>query len=287
MRKRTSAWVVVTPMTNEELMGRVLGGDADSIEKLLLNNQEYLYKLARRLSNSPDVIEDLVQEGTIAILDAVGRYDPVQRAMFLTCATSFIHKAMRGFMAQMSLQMTVPAARYSQLRRVNYLVAKFQMDNEERSLQGLLHLICQEMKVSEKVALGLLRDYYAVYQDVALDELWEQNIPCFDTDPAKVYEQKLLEDCLREAMEQLSPRERNLIQYHLGLNNPDEFCMTFQQLAVQLNYNGHSAAEKAYRKAIESLRQALYAGRYRRYVWAKRIVDSIFGITSVPISRKK
>ena len=49
MRKRTSAWVVVTPMTNEELMGRVLGGDADSIEKLLLNNQEYLYKLARRL----------------------------------------------------------------------------------------------------------------------------------------------------------------------------------------------------------------------------------------------
>lgn len=51
MWKRTSAWVVVTPMTNEELVERVPGGDADSIEKLLQNNQEYLYKLARRLSN--------------------------------------------------------------------------------------------------------------------------------------------------------------------------------------------------------------------------------------------
>ena len=76
----------MTPMTNEELAERIRGEDADSIEKLLQNNQEYLYKLARRLSNNPDVIEDLVQEGTIAILDAAGRYDPVQRAMFLTCS---------------------------------------------------------------------------------------------------------------------------------------------------------------------------------------------------------
>ena len=264
----------MTPMTNEELAERIRGEDADSIEKLLQNNQEYLYKLARRLSNNPDVIEDLVQEGTIAILDAAGRYDPVQRAMFLTCATSFIHKAMRGFMAQMSLQMTVPAARYSQLRRVNYLVAKFQMDNEERSLQCLLHLICQEMNVSEKVALGLLRDYYAVYQDVALDELWEQNIPCFDTDPAKVYEQTLLFECIGEAMGQLSPRERNLIQYHLGLNVPEGIGMTFQELAVLLNFNGHSAAEKAYNRAVKSLKQVLYAGGYGEYMRAKQAVVS-------------
>lgn len=287
MRKRTSAWVVVTPMTNEELMERVLGGDADSIEKLLLNNQEYLYKLARRLSNSPDVIEDLVQEGSIAILDAAGSYEPAHGTLFLTYVTPIVKKTMRNFMARMSLLMAIPAARYSQLRQVNFLVAKFQMEKENTSPQDLLLTICHEMNVSEKVARGLLRDYSTFFQETTLDGLWEQSIPCFETDPAKVYEQKLLEDCLREAMEQLSPRERNLIQYHLGLNNPDEFCMTFQQLAVQLNYNGHSAAEKAYRKAIESLRQALYAGRYRRYVWAKRIVDSIFGITSVPISRKK
>lgn len=62
-------------------------------------NQEYLYKLARRLSNNPDVIEDLVQEGTIAILDAAGSYNFAQGVMFLTYATPFIRKAMRSFMA--------------------------------------------------------------------------------------------------------------------------------------------------------------------------------------------
>ena len=99
-------------MTNEELVKRVQGGDADSIERLLQNNQEYLYKLARRLNNNPDVIEDLVQEGSIAILDAAGSYDSVQGVMFLTYATPFIRKAMRRFMAKMSLPMAIPTSRY-------------------------------------------------------------------------------------------------------------------------------------------------------------------------------
>ena len=72
---------MVTPMINEELVEHIRGGDADSIEKLLQSNQEYLYKLARHLSNNPDVIEDLVQEGTITILDAACSYNPAQGVM--------------------------------------------------------------------------------------------------------------------------------------------------------------------------------------------------------------
>lgn len=56
--------------------------------------------------------------------------------------------------------------------------------------------------------------------------------------------------------------------------------MTFQELAVLLNYNGHSAAEKAYKRAVESLRRALYIGEYGKYVWVKRIVDYCFDINS-------
>lgn len=274
MRKRTSAWVVVTPMTNEELVERVRDGDADSIEKLLRSNQEYLYKLARRLSNNPDVIEDLVQEGRIAILEAVSSFDPAQGVLFLTYATPLIRKTMREFMARMSLPMAVPVVRYSQLQRVNYLVAKYQIDKAERPLQDLLRFICQEMKVSEKVALNLLRDYYAIYQEIALDGHWEQNVPCFEADPAKVYEQELLVECFGEAMGQLSPRERNLIRYHLGLNVLGGIGMTFQELAVLLNFNGHSTAEKAYLRAIKSLRQTLYAGRYGEYMKAKQLIAS-------------
>ena len=189
--RRTDGSGTVTPMTNEELVERVRSGDADSIEKLLQNNREYLYKLARRLSNNPDVIEDFVQEGSIAILDAAGSYEPAQGVMFLTYATPFILKAMRSFMAKMALPIAIPTTRYRQLRRVSFLVVKFQMEKEIHSLRDLLLMLCQEMDVSEKVARSLLRDYSTIFQETTLDEQWAYTVPCFEADPAKVYEQEL------------------------------------------------------------------------------------------------
>ena len=274
MLKWTSVLGAMAAMTNEELVEYVRDGDADSIEKLLRNNQEYLYKLARRLSNNPDVIEDLVQEGSIAILDAAGSYEPAQGVVFLTYTTPFIRKAMHSFMAKMALPIVIPTARYSQLRQVNFLVAKFQMEKESSSPQDLLSTILREMNVSEKVARGLLRDYSTILQETTLDEQWEQSVPRFEADPAKVYEQELLAKCIQIELAKLVPRERVLIQQYLGLDGTPNDGMTFQELAVMLNYNGHSAAEKAYRRAVKTLRQALYAGEYGEYMRAKQAIAS-------------
>lgn len=267
--------LVVVPVTNEELAERIQTGDAAYIEQLLQNNQEYLYKLARRFSRDAGTFEDLVQEGSIAILDAVRSYDPERGVMFLTYATPMIRKAMRDYMAGMSLPMVIPAARYSQLRKVNYLVTKFQAKEEDHSLQNLLMMICQELDVSEKVARGLLWDYSTICKTVALDKQWEHDVPCFDIDPAKVYDQELLAECVQVALDELAPRKRMLIQRHLGLDSLHCDGMTFRELAVMLNYNGHSAAEKAYNMAIESLRERLYAGKYGVFIRAKRVIASV------------
>ena len=213
-----------------------------------------------------------MQEGSIAILDAVDSYELGRGALFLTYATQMIRKAMRSFMAKMSLPMAIPTARHSQLRQVNFLVAKFQMEKESVSPKDLLLTICQEMSVSEKVARGLLWDFSTIFQELAPDEQWEQSIPCLEADPAKVYEQELLAKCIQIALAELAPRERILIQQYRGLDGTHNDDMTFQKLAVLLNYNGHSAAEKAYKRAVKSLRQALYAGEYGEYLRAGQAI---------------
>ena len=194
--------------------------------------------------------------------------------MFLTYATPMIKKAMRNFMARMSLPMAIPMSRYSQLRQINFLVAEFQMEKGSYSPQDLLLMLCQEMDVSEKVVRGLLWDFSTVFQEVALDEQWEQDVPCLETDPAKVYEQGLLAECIQAAFDELAPRERVLIQQYLGFDGTHGDGMTFRELAVLLNYNGHSAAEKAYNRAVEALRRALYASEYGEYVRAKQVMVS-------------
>ena len=155
------------------------------------------------------------------------------------------------------------------MRQVNFLVAKFQMEKENASLQDLLLILCLEMDVSEKVARELLRDRSTIFQETTLDEQLDYTVPCFEADPAKMYEQGLLTERIKTAFDELAPRERILIRQYLGLDGTHNDGMTFQGVAVMLNYNGHSAAEKAYKRSVDSLKNALYESKYGNYLRAK------------------
>ena len=72
--------------------------------------------------------------------------------------------------------------------------------------------------------------------------------------------------------EVLTPRELNLVRSYLGIGQPDEVGMTFQELAIYLNYNGPSGAEKAYKAALRKLKRDLYGGAYGRWLSAQKAI---------------
>ena len=48
--------------------------------------------------------------------------------------------------------------------------------------------------------------------------------------------------------------------------------MTFQELAIYLNYNRPSGAEKAYKAALRKLKKDLYGGAYGRWLSTQRAI---------------
>ena len=72
--------------------------------------------------------------------------------------------------------------------------------------------------------------------------------------------------------EVLTPRELNLVRSYLGIGQPDKVGMTFQELAIRLNYNGPSGAEKAYKAALRKLKKDLYGGAYGRWLSAQKAI---------------
>ena len=70
----------------------------------------------------------------------------------------------------------------------------------------------------------------------------------------------------------LTPRELNLVRSYLGIGQPDEVGLTFQELAIRLNYNGPSGAEKAYKAALRKLKRDLYSGSYGRWLSAQKAI---------------
>ena len=220
---------------NEELALRIQAGDKNAAERLISQNEGYLTGLARAYTPWCET-EDLKQEAALALLDAAGRFDPTHGTKLLTYATPVMEAAMMDYAAQYSSSLSIPVSRYNQLRRVAYLCAEA-CDSSDAEL---VKVVCGELNVSAKVAGALIKEYRTL---------------------------------LMQRMEEvLTSRELNLVRSYLGIGQPDKVGMTFQELAIYLNYNGPSGAEKAYKSALRKLKKDLYGGAYGRWLSAQKAI---------------
>ena len=221
---------------NEALALRIQAGDKNAAERLIAQNEGCLTELAR--ANTPWCeTEDLKQEAALALVNAARCFDPAYGTKLLTYATPAIEAALSDYAARYSSSLSIPVSRYNQLRRVAYLCA----EGWDSSDAELAKVVCGELNVSAKVAGALIKEYRTL---------------------------------LMQRMEEvLTPRELNLVQSYLGIGQPDKVGMTFQELAIRLNYNGPSGVEKAYKAALRKLKKDLYGGAYGRWLSAQKAIN--------------
>ena len=251
---------------NEELALRIQAGDKNAAERLISQNEGYLTELARAYTPWCET-EDLKQEAALALLDAAGHFDPTHGTKLLTYATLVMEAALSDYAAQYSSSLSIPASRYNQLRRVAYLCA----EGWDASDAELVKVVCGELNISAKVAGALINEYRTLFCVRQLgDDVF--SVSC-GGDPAVAYDRLMRRTLLMQRTEQvLTPRELNLVRSSLGIGQPDEAGMTFQELAIRLNYNGPSGAEKAYKTALRKLKKDLYGGAYGRWLSAQKAI---------------
>ena len=251
---------------NEALALRIQAGDKNAAERLIAQNEGYLTELAREYTSWCE-LEDLKQEAALALLDAAGRFDLAYETKLLTYATPAMEAAMMDYAAQYFSALSIPVSRYNQLRRVAYLCA----EGWDSSDAELVKVVCGELNVSAKVAGALIKEYRTLFCVRQLgDDVF--SVSC-GGDPAVAYDRMMRRTLLMQRMEQvLTPRELNLVRSSLGIGQPDEAGMTFQELAIRLNYNGPSGAEKAYKTALRKLKKDLYGGAYGRWLSTQKAI---------------
>lgn len=253
--------------SNEDLALRIQAGDRKAADLLISQNEGYLTDLALDHAEWCE-LEDLKQEGAMALLEAAKRFNPSYGTKLLTYATPAIESAMMDYGSHGSLTISIPPSRYHQLRKVAYVCAEAQDESEP----ALIDAVCEELEVSQKVATELLWEYRTLFNIRLLgDDVFSV---IYGGDPAKAYDRYMRWMLLFQQMEEvLKPRELNLVRYYLGIDQPDEKGMTFQELAVRLNYNGPSGAEKAYKSALRKLKKELYSGAYGQWLSIQKAIN--------------
>ena len=78
-------------------------GDIKARDMLVNCNQRFVYSAAKRFSNDPDTVLELVNEGNIGLIEAIERFDFTQGCRLLTYAQSYIRRNMVRFFCENKL----------------------------------------------------------------------------------------------------------------------------------------------------------------------------------------
>jgi len=122
-------------------------GDDQAREELILGYRSLVFWLARKLQVAPSRYQDLVQEGTIALINAVDHFDSKRNIKFITYAYYRIRGAMVNFLQRVEAKAPLPVEEMDELA-----TEPFDPEAEDWRLalvEGMEHLSARESEIIE------------------------------------------------------------------------------------------------------------------------------------------
>ena len=115
-------------MTNEQLVARIQAGEDTGKGMALLYDQvkDFIRSVAWQYRDTGEM-EDLLQEGYLALYPAIDNYDPSAGVKFLTYASHWIHQRMRRYLQNNGSCMRIPVQCLEQIRKMK----KYRSDYEK------------------------------------------------------------------------------------------------------------------------------------------------------------
>lgn len=142
-------------MTNEELVSRIKSADEPAIymEELWNQNLLFIRNIAGRYHAQAD-IEDLMQEGYLALCQAVKSYRPDEGSKFLSYAGYWIKKRMLEYIRCTNV-IRIPGRRQREISSYEKFIAGFEADNGRKpGMKEIRH----GLGLNDKEVQGIERD---------------------------------------------------------------------------------------------------------------------------------
>jgi RNA polymerase primary sigma factor len=227
---------LLTPAEERELARRKDEGDEDAKRRLIEGNLRLVMSITRNYTRAGVPLLDLIQEGNLGLIRAVEKFDYRMGYKLSTYATWWIRQSITRALADQGRLIRLPVHVADQVRKVvrsrRILAQKLNRDPTipeiakesglpERRVRDLLELV--EDPVSLETPVG---DGDSLYSDLIEDESTEQ--------PEAATAERLQSVELREALDRLEPRLRDVLERRFGLAgaNPQTLEFIGTQLGI-------------------------------------------------------
>src|SRR5262249_25342939 len=212
---------LLTPDEEIELGYRIRNGDAAARERMIHANLRLVVTIARDYVNLGLPLLDLISEGNIGLMEAVGRFDPGKGSKLSSYASWWIKRAIKCALVNQSKTIRLPARvvdRITRMRRVSDQVSS------DLGREPTVDELAEELGIpNEKIArlktVGLRpASLDAPISDEEQTALCE-NIPDEQSlTPFEFLREKDFSEQIDRLLKTLNERETTIIAHRFGLN---------------------------------------------------------------------
>ena len=196
-------------------------GDAVAFQKLIRHNLRFVVKVARQYHRAGYPLEDLINEGNLGLVQAAKRFDPGRGCRFITYASWWIRRGILAYLTDRSRIVRIPADRVFERMQLARISGQLEQRLERQPSQAELARSMKRRESDIEFLQGL--PVVSLSMDApAAGEDADFEIETLEDGGSGSDEQCALRErssVVRDAMQILDARERDVVQRHYGLLN--------------------------------------------------------------------
>ncbi|MCA9940067.1 MAG: sigma-70 family RNA polymerase sigma factor [Anaerolineales bacterium] len=200
-------------------------------ERIVRSNMRLVISIAKKYRNRGLNFLDLIQEGNVGLIIATDKYDYSMGNRFSTYATWWIRQAITRALANQSRTIRLPAHWHSMLIKINRLRREWEQTEQRQPTSEELAEVLEVppsqidwlLKASQSPIP--LEQPFGPEEDTEFGDFLED---VDSPDPAVITAQNMLSAELGELLEELPPREAEILQLRYGLH--DGKFRTFREI---------------------------------------------------------
>ena len=226
---------LITVDEEVELAQKIKQGDQAALDKLVSANLRFVVSVAKQYQNQGLSLPDLIDEGNLGLIKAAQKFDETRGFKFISYAVWWIRQSILQALAEQSRIVCLPLNQVGSLNKIGKALQRFEQENERRpspaelaeQLDVPVEKIADTMKVSGR-HVSVDAPFVDGEDNSLLDVLPNEDSPMADSSLT----QESLSKEVNRALEQLNPRERDILKMFFGIGCQE---MTLEEIGAKFD----------------------------------------------------
>ncbi len=254
------------PSREVELAQAIKKGNRLAMKELVEANLRFVVSVAKDYQGQGLPLTDLINEGNMGLMKAAGRFDETRGFKFISYAVWWIRQSILQALAEHSRIVRLPLNRVGTISKITKAAEKLEAEverspNEEeigRNLEMTSDEVIDAMRISRRH-----HSLNAPFRDGDKNSLIDVIEDDGQIDPDGPLMAESLKDEIRQSLDTLKDRERQVIKMYFGIDR--DYALTLNEIGEEFNLT-RERVRQIKEKAIRRLRHRSRSKSLRTYL---------------------